>query len=233
MGQKTHPIGIRLGINRQSFSKWYAKKGQYAFFVNEDHHIRSYVLQKCRSCIISNIEIDRRGLRIRLCISAAQVRALIGIDGSALTILRKQLKQECQYVRHSYYKRFGAWTNDLKIRDGIDIQIFVRKITQPESEASCLADFIVLELEKRTPFRRIMRIAQERAQNLGKVRGVRVQVTGRLNGAEIARTEWIRRGQVPLHTLSANLDYTNKTAHTIYGLLGVKVWLFRPKTCES
>lgn len=228
MGQKTHPIGVRLGINERSQSHWYAKKIDYAFFLKEDQYLRDYIFKTCRHCLVLAIEIERREMGIRIRISAAQVRPLVGVDGKALEKLRGDLQRKCRYLRNDYLRHFGFLQTNIKINEKPSIQIFVRQLSRPESDAIYLADFIVIELEKRTPFRRVMRIAQERAQKLGQVRGLRLHVSGRLNGAEIARTEWIRGGRVPLHTLSAELDYAYKAAHTIYGLLGVKVWIFRP-----
>jgi small subunit ribosomal protein S3 len=170
--------------------------------------------------------VDRRGTGIRLRISSFQARSLVGSEGQSLEKLRFELQQKCQKFRLNYFKNF----DNLKIYENekIEIQVFVRQLNCSESDAQSIASFVVAEVEKRIPFRRVLRIAQERAQNLGKVRGLRLQISGRLNGAEIARTEWVRSGRVPLHTISADLDYARKNAHTIYGLLGVKVWIFRP-----
>jgi small subunit ribosomal protein S3 len=134
-----------------------------------------------------------------------------------------KVQKKCQLFRKKYFTTPKAST---KINTNPEIQIFVRQLIRPEIQAKCLRDFIVTELEKRIPFRRVLRLTQERAQHLGQIRGLRIQISGRLNGADIARTEWIRIGRVPLQILSADLNYSNKTASTIYGLLGVKVWLF-------
>lgn len=227
MGQKIHPIGVRLGITQQAQSNWFAKHTDYAFFIKEDYHLRNYIFRSYRHCTISEIDIERRGMGVRLRISAAQVRSLVGSERKTLRNLRYSLQKVCQQVRQDYIRHFGD-KNNFQITEKPEIQIFVRQVIQSDANAKCLANFIVLELEKRTPFRRVLRIAQERAQNLGQVRGLRFQISGRLNGAEIARTEWIRRGRVPLHTFSTDLDYSYKTARTIYGLLGVKVWIHRP-----
>jgi small subunit ribosomal protein S3 len=227
MGQKNHPIGIRLGITRRSCSNWYTTDSEYVFFVKEDEYIRNYLLRTRRHCIISEVKIERLGMGMRLRISAAQVRPLVGLEGELLEKLHYDLQKECQNLRIDYYQHSGMLKTNDELIEKPEIQIFVRQLVRPREDSQCLADFIVVELEKRIPFRRVLRIAQERAQNLGRVSGLRFQVSGRLNGAEIARTEWIRKGRVPLHTFSANLDYSYKTARTIYGLLGVKVWIFR------
>ena len=227
MGQKTHPIGLRIGITQRARSNWYAKKSKYAFFVKEDHYLRNYVFKTRNTCIISKIEVDRRGIGIRLRISSPQIRSLVGPEGQSLKKLRLELQKKCLRFRINYFKIFDY--QKISTSEKIEIQIFVRQSSCSESDAQCIASFVVAEVEKRIPFRRVLRLAQERAQNLGKVRGLRIQISGRLNGAEIARTEWVRSGRVPLHTLSADLDYASKSASTIYGLLGIKVWIFRPK----
>jgi len=152
---------------------------------------------------------------------------LVGPEGQSLKKLRFELQKKCQRFRLNYFKIFDY--QKICTSEKTEVQIFVRQSSCSESNAQSLASFVVSEVEKRIPFRRVLRIAQERAQNLGKVRGLRIQISGRLNGAEIARTEWVRSGRVPLHTLSADLDYASKNASTIYGLLGVKVWIFRPR----
>jgi small subunit ribosomal protein S3 len=224
MGQKTHPLGLRLGINQRSSSQWYAKNREYSFFVREDNHLRNYIYQKHPYCIISEIIIERRGINIRFNISAAQINYLIGPKGKVLKKLCNEVQQECERFRHNYLKLFNT---QLKLNEKSKIQVYVRQVIQPDENAKCLASFIVLELEKRAPFRRVLRLAQERTKNIREVRGVRLQISGRLNGAEIARIEWTRSGCVSLHTLSAKIDYAYIIARTIYGLLGVKVWIFR------
>lgn len=232
MGQKTNPLGLRLGITQRSRARWYAPPEQYSFLVLEDQRLRDYLLRTRRACGISEILIERRGNGLRLRISAAQIRPLVGPDGSALERLRQELQTECNQVRNQYLRHYGAnffqpGRTQTQRALNPEIQILVRPCLNYQADASYLAEFVVRELEKRTAFRRALRLARERAQQAG-VRGIRLQVSGRLNGAEIARTEWIRHGRVPLHTLSADLDYSCKTARTIYGLLGVKVWVFRP-----
>jgi small subunit ribosomal protein S3 len=228
MGQKVHPIGVRLGIIHHTRSNWYANKSDYALFIKEDHYLRNYIFQNWSSSLVSEVEIERRGAGVRIRVSSPQVRQLVGSEGQALEQLRSKLKEKCKKFRLDYFKDLGIQKNPTRM-ERIEVQIFVHQLSRAESNAQCLASFVVTEVEKRVPFRRVLRLAQERAQNLGKVRGLRLQVSGRLNGAEIARTEWLRIGRVPLQTLSADIDYSCKRAHTIYGLLGVKVWVFRPE----
>jgi small subunit ribosomal protein S3 len=226
MGQKTHPLGLRLGINQRSSSQWYANSCSYSFFVKEDNHLRNYIYKNYQHCIISEIIIERRGNGIRFNISAVQINYLIGPKGKILEKLCKNLQTECQRFRRTY---FYFSNKNIKKPQESKIQIYLRQITNPDENAKCLGNFIVIELEKRSPFRRVLRIAQDKTKNLKKVRGVRFQISGRLNGAEIARIEWVRSGCVSLHTLSASIDYSSILAHTIYGLLGIKVWIFYSK----
>lgn len=232
MGQKTNPLGLRLGITQRHRARWYAPPEQYSYLVIEDQHLREYLHRTRRPCGISEVLIERRGNAVRLRISAAQVRPRVGADGKALERLRQELQRECNRVRSQFRKYHGTsffqpGRTQHEMARNPEVQVFVRQCVNFQADASYIADFIVSELEKRTAFRRALRLARERAQQAG-VRGLRLQVSGRLNGAEIARTEWIRQGRVPLHTLSADIDYTCKTARTIFGLLGVKVWVFRP-----
>jgi small subunit ribosomal protein S3 len=216
-----------LGITKKSCSRWYAKGKDYAFFLREDKYLRDYVSHFCRRCIISGIEIDRRGVRIRLRISVAQVGFFVGSDGQVLEKLSQTLEKKCWSFRSKYFQHVRFSKDSFKEFNTPKIQIFVRQVDCPEADAQCLAGFISLELEKRVPFRRVLRMTYERVKNLSQVLGVRLQISGRLNGADIARTEWVRRGRVPLHTFSIGLDYACRTASTVYGLLGIKRWIFR------
>jgi len=227
MGQKVHPVGVRLGITKKSCSRWYAKGKNYAFFLIEDRYLRDYIFHFCRQCMVSKIEIERRKVRVRLRISIAQVELFLGSEGKVLETLRRKLQRKCLSFRSDYIRHFSFLKFNFEITEQPEIQIFVRQLRSPEADSQCLTTFIVSELEKRVPFRRVLRIAKERAQNLGRVLGLRLQASGRLNGAEIARTEWVREGRVPLHTFSVDLDYAHKVARTAHGLLGIKLWIFR------
>jgi small subunit ribosomal protein S3 len=233
MGQKTHLVGIRLGINRRSCSYWYAEGVKYTFFVEEDRHIRQYVFQTLSKYIVSRVDIERRGSGIRLRISTAKAGENVGSVEKLLENWCSELRTKCSSVRSDYFWKFSSLKTLTDVVKEPDICVFVRQLTCPESNAHFLANFLVTELEKRTPFRQAIRMVQERRQNIGQVRGFRVQVSGRLNGVEIARTEWSRVGRVPLHTLVADLDYSCKTARTIYGLIGVKTWVFKPANVSS
>ena len=208
MGQKTHPLGFRLGIVQEHKSTWYATFNQYASTLEEDDKIRTYIDTISKANYISNVKIFRNGLKdqVQLNIETGKPGILIGNSGSGLKSLLKNLKKLLPSNRQVTIKVFEVKNVDL--------------------EAKLLADLVAEQLEKRVAFRRAIRTALQRAQKQN-VNGIKIQVSGRLNGAEIARSEWIREGRVPLQTLRADIDYATTEAHTIYGVLGIKVWLFK------
>jgi small subunit ribosomal protein S3 len=208
MGQKTHPLGFRLGITQDHKSRWYANFNQYANVLKEDDKIRTYLNTISKTNSISNVRINRNGLndQIQLNIETGKPGILVGDLGKGLENLLTNIKQILPSNRQ------------------LTINIF--EVEKVDLDASLLADLVVEQLEKRIAFRRAIREALQRAQKQN-VNGIKIQVSGRLNGAEIARSEWIREGRVPLQTLRADIDYATKEAHTIYGVLGIKVWLFK------
>ena len=208
MGQKTHPLGFRLGITQDHKSKWYANFNQYANILEEDDKIRTYINTIARINSIANVQINRNGLndQIQLNIETGKPGILVGDMGSGLENLLKNLKK--------------------LLPDGRQLTINVFEVEKVDLDASLLANLVAEQLEKRVAFRRAIREALQRAQKQN-VNGIKIQVSGRLNGAEIARSEWIREGRVPLQTLRADIDYATQEANTIYGVLGIKVWLFK------
>jgi small subunit ribosomal protein S3 len=208
MGQKTHPLGFRLGITQDHKSTWYANFNQYANIVEEDDKIRTYLKSVAKPNNISNVIIDRNSLndQIQLNIETGKPGILVGELGSGLENLLSNLKKILPSNRQ--------------------ITVKVLEVPNVDLDANLLADLVAEQLEKRIAFRRAIREALQRAQKQN-VKGIKIQVSGRLNGAEIARSEWIREGRVPLQTLRADIDYATAEANTIYGVLGIKVWLFR------
>ena len=208
MGQKTHPLGFRLGITQDHKSTWYANFNQYANVLKEDDKIRTYLNTISKTNSISNVRINRNGLndQIQLNIETGKPGILVGDFGIGLETLLNKIKKILPSNRQ------------------LTINIF--EVEQVDLNASLLADLVSEQLEKRIAFRRAIREALQRAQKQN-VKGIKIQVSGRLNGAEIARSEWIREGRVPLQTLRADIDYATKEANTIYGVLGIKVWLFK------
>lgn len=230
MGQKIHPLGFRLGITKKHRSQWFAKTAQYPQLVLEDSFIRQILLEKFIDAGITHIEIQRKLDQIKIEIRAARPGILVGRDGVNLEILRKLLEQKLSTYRLKTISGLKLSTlfssKNENITAPIQVAIHVTKLANPDSEAGFIADFLVEQLEKRVAFRRAVRQAIQRAQRAG-VSGIKIQISGRLNGAEIARSEWVREGRVPLQTLRADIDYCSKTAKTIYGLLGIKIWVFK------
>ena len=208
MGQKTHPLGFRLGIIQNHKSTWYANFNQYSNILKEDDKIRTYINTIAKANSISNVQINRNGLndQIQLNIETGKPGILVGNLGVGLETLLNNIKKLLPGDRQ------------------LTINVF--EVEKVDLNASLLADLVAEQLEKRIAFRRAIREALQRAQKQN-VNGIKIQVSGRLNGAEIARSEWIREGRVPLQTLRADIDYATKEANTIYGVLGIKVWLFK------
>jgi small subunit ribosomal protein S3 len=208
MGQKTHPLGFRLGITQEHKSKWYANFNQYANILQEDDRIRTYINTIAKTNSIANVRINRNGLndQIQLNIETGKPGILVGDVGAGLENLLTNIKKILPSSRQ------------------LTINIF--EVEKVDLNAALLADLVAEQLEKRIAFRRAIRDTLQRAQKQN-VNGIKIQVSGRLNGAEMARSEWIREGRVPLQTLRADIDYATREANTIYGVLGIKVWLFK------
>jgi small subunit ribosomal protein S3 len=208
MGQKTHPLGFRLGIVQEHQSIWHANFNEYSSNLEEDNKIRTYIDTVSRVNSISKVKIYRNILntQIKLIIETGKPGILVGPSGKGLKILLKNLKKLVPPYRQ--------------------IIIEVSEVKFVNREAKLLADLIANELEKRKRFRKVIRDILRLAKNQN-INGIKIQVSGRLNGAEIARSEWIREGRVPLQTLRADIDYATAEANTIYGILGIKVWFFK------
>lgn len=208
MGQKTHPLGFRLGFTQEHKSTWYTSLNQYANLLKEDDIIRTYLDKIAKSASISNVKINRNSLndQIHLIIETGRPGALVGNDGLGIETLLKDIKKFLPINRQ--------------------LTINVVEVDRVNLNASLIGDLVVKQLEERIAFRRAIREAMQIAQE-DQVSGIKIQVSGRLNGAEIARSEWSREGRVPLQTLRAQIDYSVKEANTIYGVLGIKIWLFK------
>jgi small subunit ribosomal protein S3 len=208
MGQKIHPIGFRLGITQEHRARWFAEGRRYPALLQEDYKIRQFIEKDnvLSTAGIAKIRIERKADQIEVEIHTARPGVVVGRGGAGIDTLRQGLQ-----------KTLGG---------NRQIRINVIEITRVDAEAALIAEFIGQQLERRVSFRRVVRQAIQRAQR-AEVQGIKLQVSGRLNGAEIARTEWTREGRVPLHTLRADIDYSYKTASTTYGILGIKVWVFK------
>jgi small subunit ribosomal protein S3 len=204
MGQKVHPTGIRLGIAKDWNSTWYADKGEYAENLNSDLKVREYLNKRLAQAAVSRIQIERPAKSARITIHTARPGIVIGKKGEDIERLRR----------------------DVSALMGVPTHITVAEIRKPELDAKLVAEGIAQQLERRIMFRRAMKRAVGNAMRLGAL-GIKVSVAGRLNGADIARSEWYREGRVPLHTLRADVDYGTYEAETTYGVLGVKVWIYK------
>jgi small subunit ribosomal protein S3 len=204
MGQKVHPIGIRLGISKDWNSTWYAEKGDYAEQLNSDLKVRDFLRKRLSQAAVSRITIERPAKSARITIHTARPGIVIGKKGEDIDRLRR----------------------DVSNLMGVPTHITVAEIRKPELDAQLVAEGIAQQLERRIMFRRAMKRAVGNSMRLGAL-GIKVAVAGRLNGADIARSEWYREGQVPLHTLRADVDYGIVEAKTTYGVLGVKVWIYK------
>lgn len=209
MGQKVNPIGLRLGINRTWDSRWYANTGEYGRLLHEDIKIRSFIERELRQAAVSKVVIERPHKKCRITIHSARPGLIIGKKGADIEKLRRKLSQMTDAETH----------------------LNIVEVRKPETDAMLIAQSIAQQLERRVAFRRAMKRAVQSAMRLG-AEGIRINCSGRLGGAEIARMEWYREGRVPLHTLRADVDYGAAEAQTAYGACGVKVWVFKGEILE-
>ncbi|MFZ4530485.1 MAG: 30S ribosomal protein S3 [Alsobacter sp.] len=209
MGQKVNPIGLRLGINRTWDSRWVANKGEYGRLLHEDIRIRAALMKQLKQAAISKIVIERPHKKCRVTIYSARPGVVIGKKGADIDKMRKLVA---------------------KMTDS-EVVINIVEVRKPEIDAVLVAESIAQQLERRVAFRRAMKRAVQSAMRLG-AEGIRINCSGRLGGAEIARQEWYREGRVPLHTLRADVDYGTATAFTTYGTCGIKVWIFKGEILE-
>jgi small subunit ribosomal protein S3 len=207
MGQKIHPIGFRLPVTRNWSSRWYASNRQFAGMLAEDIQVRDFLKQRLKNAAVSRILIERPAKNARITIYSARPGVVIGKKGEDIENLKIELAR----------------------RLGVPVAVNIEEVRKPEIDAQLIADSITQQLEKRIMFRRAMKRAMQNAMRLG-AQGIKIMSGGRLNGAEIARTEWYREGRVPLHTLRADIDYGFSEAKTTYGVIGVKVWVYKGDT---
>ena len=204
MGQKVHPTGIRLGIVKDHNSIWYAEKADYASNLLNDIEVREFLLERLVKASVSKIVIERPAQNARITIHTARPGIVIGKKGEDVDKLRKKISEMM----------------------GVPVHINIEEIRKPDLDAKLVAASVASQLERRVMFRRAMKRAVQNAMRQG-AKGIKIQVGGRLGGAEIARSEWYREGRVPLHTLRADIDYATHEASTTYGIIGVKVWIFK------
>jgi len=207
MGQKIHPTGFRLSVSRNWASRWYANNRDFAGMLAEDIEVREYLKSKLKNAAVSRVLIERPAKNARITIYSARPGVVIGKKGEDIEKLKK----------------------DLAAKLGVPVAVNIEEVRKPEVDAQLIADSITQQLEKRIMFRRAMKRAMQNAMRLG-AQGIKIMSAGRLNGIEIARTEWYREGRVPLHTLRADIDYGFSEAKTTYGVIGVKVWVYKGDT---
>jgi small subunit ribosomal protein S3 len=208
LGQKVHPYGFRLGINRTWRSRWFARK-DYGALLHEDLHLKAMLKKKFYHAGISHIEIERAANKLTIIIFTSRPGIIVGKKGTEIEKLKK----------------------DLQVLTGRDINLKIQEVNKPELDAQLVSEGIAEQLEKRIAFRRAMRRAVDSTLRFG-AKGIKVRTSGRLNGAEIARTEWYLTGQLPLHTIRADIDYGFAEANTTYGVIGVKVWIYKGEVFE-
>lgn len=228
MGQKVHPLGFRLGYTKEHQSTWFTNTKTYPVFIAQDRFLRELLFKKYNEAGISGIKIERKVNQIQITLNTAQPRMIIQTNQNDLESLRKELEIQLHgfMLKNIFSQKKYAFFKEQYIEKPTQISIFVTKLQNPNADVTVLAQFLVDQLEQRVAFRRAIRQAIQRAQKQN-VQGIKIQISGRLNGSEIARSEWVRKGRVPLQTLRANIDYTYTTAKTIYGLLGIKIWVFQ------
>lgn len=210
MGQKVHPIGIRLGVVKRHNANWYASPKKYAEYLINDLEVRKFLDKKLKSAMLSKVIIERPTGAAKVTLHTARPGIVIGKKGEDIEKLQKELTK----------------------RMGVPAQVNIHEVAQPDLDARLVADGIASQLEKRVMFRRAMKRAVQNSMRAG-AKGIKVELSGRLGGAEIARTEWYREGRVPLHTLRADIDYASVRAETTYGTIGVKVWIFRGEILDG
>lgn len=210
MGQKINPIGFRLGVTKNWSSKWYANSKNFSAFLQNDIKVRDYLNKKLANAAVSKIVIERPAKNAKITIYSARPGIVIGKKGEDIETLRSSIQNLM----------------------GIPVQLNIEEIRKPEVDASLIAQSIAQQLEKRVMFRRAMKRAMQNAMRLG-AQGIKIMSSGRLNGIEIARSEWYREGRVPLHTLRADIDYGVARAQTTYGIIGIKVWIFKGERFED
>jgi small subunit ribosomal protein S3 len=213
MGQKVNPVGIRLGITREWSSKWYANSQTFPVYVEQDHRVREFLRVRLKEASISRIHIERPAKKANITIHTARPGVVIGKKGEDIEKLRNDVAKLLKMPLH-------------------DVRLNIAEIRKPELDALLVAEGIAQQLERRVQFRRAMRRAVTNTMRIG-AEGIKVRVSGRLNGAEIARSEQYREGRVPLHTFRADIDYGLAEARTTYGVIGVKVWVFRGEVREA
>lgn len=216
MGNKVNPTGIRLGITTDWQSRWFSTKKQYSSQLRTDVEIREFVTKKWKSAAIAAVELERTGSEVRLLIHTSRPGVLIGRGGSGIEDLTRIIK-----------RKFFANKNS------VSLKVEVLEVKQADLNAMLVAQQVAEQLEKRMPFRRVLKTMLDKIEANKEAQGAKIEVSGRLGGAEMSRKEWLSRGKIPLHTLRADIDFARYEATTVYGIIGVKVWIFKGEKFEQ
>lgn len=215
MGNKVNPTGIRLGITTNWLSRWFGNKKTYRQQLRKDIEIRGFIVNKWKAAAIASVEIERSGSAMRLIIHTARPGVLIGRGGTGIEDLTRAIK-----------KKFFAGKK-------VDLKVDVQEVKSPETNAMLVAQQVAEQLEKRLPFRRVLKTMLDQVEANKMVQGVKIEICGRLGGAEMSRREWLSRGKIPLHTLRADIDFALAEARTTYGVIGVKTWIYKGEKFEE
>lgn len=209
MGQKVNPVGLRIGINKTWASRWFGSGKNFSKRLEEDVRVREFITKQWKSASVADVAIERSRNFMRIIVRTSRPGVIIGRGGSGIEDMIKKIK-----------KRFFSGTKD-------EIKMDIQEIRNFEESASLLGQNVAEQLEKRIPFRRALKSALDQAEKNREIKGVKIAIAGRLGGAEMSRDEWLSRGSIPLHTLRANIDYAHTNAYTTYGVIGVKVWIYK------
>jgi len=215
MGNKVNPTGIRLGITTNWQSRWFGSKKMYSAQLRKDIEIRTFIMSKLKAAAIASVEVDRSANVVKLFIYTARPGVLIGRGGTGIEDLTRAIK-----------KQFFAGKK-------IDLKVEVLEVKSPEMNAMLVGQQVAEQLEKRLPFRRILKTMLDQVEGNKTVQGVKIEICGRLGGAEMSRREWLSRGKIPLHTLRADIDFARAEAHTTYGVIGIKTWIYKGEKFEK
>ncbi len=209
MGQKVNPVGLRIGINKTWASRWFGSGKNFSKRLEEDIRVREFITKQWKSASVADVAIERSRNFMRIIVRTSRPGVIIGRGGSGIEDMIQKIK-----------KHFFSGTKD-------EIKMDIQEIRNFEESASLLGQNVAEQLEKRTPFRRALKSALDQAEKNREIKGVKIAISGRLGGAEMSRDEWLSRGSIPLHTLRANIDYAHTNAYTTYGVIGVKVWIYK------
>ncbi|PIV10288.1 MAG: 30S ribosomal protein S3 [Candidatus Portnoybacteria bacterium CG03_land_8_20_14_0_80_41_10] len=213
MGQKVHPLSLRIGLGADWQSRWFGKKGKYREFLEQDVRLRIFIMKKLAKAGFSSVKIERSANLINIIIQTSRPGLIIGRGGSGAEELKDEIKKFLRKIN--------------PVLDKTEVRLEIEEIKQASARAAVIADDMAAQVEKRFPYRRVMKQVLSKAAQNKEIQGIKVMVKGRLNGAEIARKEWLKKGKIPLQTLRSNIDYAQTTAYTTYGTIGIKVWVYK------